>query len=442
MYGLITYIALLAWFPSYLTVSVGTIDFTVRRILILAIFVRLLAQPNLTRQFRVILLDKFVVVYFVAQILVGVTASDTVSFFINRAGAFLDMILPYFAVRMIITTKDKYLALLKSVLIIAAPLAIVGFYQCLTGDNPFGFLKRYYAWAADDSYIPIRRGRFFRADVTFSVSIMFGLFFAMLMPCCVGVLRTLRKGRIFCWAGLGLMGLGVFSSMSSGPMLAFFLSVTFIALYHYRRYWKLAAILAVMLCLSVEIISNRHFYDVLGGFTLNPATAWYRSKLIDVALLEGGMSGHWIMGYLGSDVNPNWGGMIDGRPIDIVNHYICVLYMYGLAGLIPFLAMIITAAKSLIQAFRISLSHEDKLLIWCLAAAFFAIVMTLSTVSLFGPPTSIFYMVLGFCGVIPVVVKTANLQIRAQHYRLFSSYPENKLGTTGTGELDELKMYI
>jgi hypothetical protein len=48
--------------------------------------------------------------------------------------------------------------------------------------------------------------------------------------------------------------------------------------------------MVVSLYAVVEIISNRHFYDVFGDFTVNPVTAWYRSRLIDVALFEGGMS--------------------------------------------------------------------------------------------------------------------------------------------------------
>ena len=35
IYSLVLYIAVLAWYPSYLSVPVGTIDFTVTRIVIL-----------------------------------------------------------------------------------------------------------------------------------------------------------------------------------------------------------------------------------------------------------------------------------------------------------------------------------------------------------------------------------------------------------------------
>ncbi|GAH01346.1 unnamed protein product, partial [marine sediment metagenome] len=189
-------------------------------------------------------------------------------------------------------------------------------------------------------YRPVSRLGFFRADVVFSHSIMYGLFFAMLGPVCAGILRGAKKYKYetLCWVGVGLMGVGVFSSMSSGPILAGLLSILFIAVYRWRKYWKPIVIIIIVMCGSVEIISNRHFYDVLGGFTLNPGTAWYRSKLIDVALFEGGMSGHWLAGY-GYNAEPGWKDKIDGRDhTDIVNHYLLILSRYGLVGLLPFLA--------------------------------------------------------------------------------------------------------
>jgi hypothetical protein len=405
VYGLIVYIAALAWYPSYLTVPIGTIDFTVQRIVILAIFAKLFLQPDLPKRFKFIWLDKLIIIYFGAEILAGLTtASSQEAFLENRGGAMFDMILPYFAVRMIVRDKQQYLILLKAILVIAAPLAIVGFYQCLTGNNPVGFLKKYYAWGPGANYVPIPRSGFFRADVTFPMSIMYGLFFGMFGPVCVGILKSIRKNKPLYWIGLGLMGIGVFSSMSSGPLLAGSLSALFIAFYRWRKYWKPIVAIIIIMCSSVEIISNRHFYDVLGGFTLDPGTAWYRSKLIDVALFEGGMSGHWLTGY-GYDIDPGWGPKIDGRDFtDTVNHYLLVLHSYGLVSLLPFLAMNIAVIKRLINAYKASISDSDRWLVWCLSAGFFGLAGALMSVSLFGQPTTIYYMMIGYAGVMPTII--------------------------------------
>jgi hypothetical protein len=404
IYSLVVYIAALVWYPSYLSVQVGTVDFTVQRIVILAIFVKLFLQTDLAGRFKFIWLDKIIIIYFIAQVISGATTAHSLMAFLeNRAGVMFDMVLPYFAVRMIIHDKRRYLFLLKAILVITAPLAMVGFYQCLTGNNPFGFLKKYYAWMSVASYQPVSRDGFYRADVVFSHSIMYGLFFAMLGPVCAGILHIDGKNRTFYFVGLLLMCVGVFSSMSSGPWLATLLAVCFIALYSYRRYWKVALVTIILMCVTVEIISNRHFYEVIDRFTFSGQTAWYRSRLIEVALYEDGMSGHWLTGY-GYDVDPGWGPKIDGRNFtDTVNHYLLVLQSYGLVGLLPFLAMNIAVIKRLINAYKASISNSDRWLVWCLSAGLFGLAGALMSVSLFGQLFTIYYMMIGFAGVMPAI---------------------------------------
>jgi hypothetical protein len=360
-------------------------------------------------RFKFIWLDKLVVIYFLCEILVGTfTAQSLTTFWENRAGAVLDTVLPYFAVRMIVQDKQQYLALLKGILVVAAPLAMIGFYQCLAGKNPLGFLQEYGAWGGS-SYTPIVRNGFYRANVVFSHAIMYGLFFAMFGPVCAGVLQSVGRHRTFYSATLGLMGVGVFSSMSSGPILAGLLSILFIAIYPWRKYWKAITIIAILICGSVEIISNRHFYDVLGGFTLSPETAWYRSRLVDVALFEGGMSGHWLTGF-GYDADPGWGPVLDGRnDTDMVNHYLLVLCQYGLIGLLLFLAVNVMVAKRLVDAYRVSTDSSDKWLVWYLSAALFGLWGAFMSVSLFGQPTTVYYVIMGFAGVMPTIVGSKRL---------------------------------
>ncbi|MHC4543148.1 MAG: hypothetical protein ACYTDW_00085 [Planctomycetota bacterium] len=402
-HGIVVYLAALAWYPIYLTIPVGTIDFTVCRIVIIAIYAKLLFGRELPYRFKFIWLDKLIIIYFVCQIIAGLQTMPVGRFLENRGGAIFNQVLPYFAVRISFTRKEQYLSLLKSILVIAAPLSLIGFYQCLTGRNPVGYLQQYAAFGAARNYVAISRIGFYRANVTFGETIMFGLFFAMLGPMCGGLLRNVRRNKWLYFGGIGLMALGVFSSMSSGALLAALLASVFILFYRYRRYWKPVTMVIILMCGSVEIISNRHFYDVLGGFTINPATSWYRSRLIDVALFEGGMSGHWLVGYGLRD--PGWGPRIEGfERTDVVNHYIVVLACYGLVGLVPFIAIIGAAIRQIVIAFRRSTLDSEKWFIWCLSGSMFGILPAMMTVSLFGPAITVFYIMLGFCGVMPKLV--------------------------------------
>lgn len=411
IYGLIVYIAAFAWYPTYLSAQVGTIDFTASRIIILAIFAKLFLQTDLPGRFKFIWLDKLVIIFFGVQILVGATtARPLMAFLENRGGQVFDKVLPYFAVRMIIRNKQQYLALLKAVLIIAAPLAIVGFYQCMTGHNPVGFLKQYRAWEGLSKYdLPKPRAGFFRANVTFFHCIMYGLFFAMFGPVCAGLLRHVRKDKFAYTVGAGLMGVGVLCSLSAGPVLGAILAILFIALYFYKRYWKIALVIVILMCGMVEIISDRHFYEAVDRFTFSKQTAWYRVRLIEVALFEEGMSGHWLTGF-GWNVESGWMRKIypdapwHNTVTDMANHYLSVLCSYGLVGLVPFLAMNIAAFKKLVDSYKISIYDSDKWLVWCLLAGLFGLVCALMSVTLEGQATTVYYMMLGFAGVMPAIV--------------------------------------
>jgi hypothetical protein len=406
IYALIVYLASVVWYPAYCTVKLGTIDFSVSRMVVMVLYAKILLGTDLAKRFRWIWLDKIMLIYFAAQIVSNFGAPSLSELLENRAGAAFDMLLPYFAVRLIVQDRRQYLTLLKGVLIIAAPLAIMGFYQCVTGHNPVGFLRRYHAWNVKSvtlGYVPRMRYGFYRADVTFPMSIMYGLFFAMLGPVCCGLLRKGGTIKLLCFAGVILMGIGVFASMSSGPYLAAVIAAMFIAFYRFRRYWKLVLGTIIVMSLAVEIISNRHFYDVLCRFTLSESASWYRSKLITVAF-DGGMSGHWIAGY-GYNVDPGWGPRIDGRAYtDLVNYFIEHLARFGLIGFIPFILMNVAVVKRLVDAAKVSFYESDKWLVWCLAAGFCGLGAAMMSVSLFGEPTTVYYLMIGFAGVMPKLV--------------------------------------
>jgi hypothetical protein len=411
IYGLIVYIAAFAWYPTYLAVPVGTIDFTARRIVILVIFAKLFLQTDLPGRFKFMWLDKLVIIYFGTKILLGATTVQFLMPFLeNCGGQVFDMVLPYFAVRMIIRNKQQYLTLLKAVVIIAAPLAIVGFYQCMTGHNPVGFLKQYRAWEGLSKYdAPKARAGFFRANVIFFHCIMYGLFFSMFGPICAGLFRHVRKNKFAYTVGAGLMGVGVLCSLSAGPVLGAILAILFIALYFYKRYWKIALVIVILMCGMVEIISDRHFYEVVDRFTFSKQTAWFRVRLIEVALFEEGMSGHWLTGF-GWNVEPGWMRKIypddpwRNTVTDMSNHYLKILSSYGLIGLVPFLAMNIAAFKKLVDSYKISIYDSDKWLVWCLSAGLFGTMCALMSVGLEGQATTVYYMMIGFVGVMPAIV--------------------------------------
>jgi len=397
VYGLAVYIILSMWYPYYVgTVKVGTIDFSAGRIVIIALFLKILFATDLAGKFKVVWLDRLVVILFLAEVAAGFTTTEPMKLIEYRSGDFFDMALPYFAVRLIITTKEHYISLLKAIAWSAAVLAVLACYESLTGHNLVQFGR----------YLPapeIRMNFFYRAQTTFHHPIYFGVFCGMAGAVCLGLVKNARNNAFLYTILVVLIFTGAFWSMSSGGLLAMIAAIGFICFYRFRRRWKEGIAGLVLMCLLVEVISNRHFYSVIDRFTFNASTAWYRSKLFEVAFFEGGMSGHWITGY-GME-EPGWGLKIDMRDhTDMVNHYLLELCRYGLVGFIPFCAVIITAIKRLLNGFWLLTNDEDTWLIWCVAGGLASVLLAFNSVSLFGQPMTMFFMMFGFCVVLPSVL--------------------------------------
>lgn len=401
VYGLAVYAILSMWYPYCVgTVSVGTIDFSVGRIVIIALFAKIFLDTDIASKFKVIWLDRLIVILFVAEVIAGFTTTEPMKLIEYRLGDFFDMALPYFAVRLIIRKREHVIRLLKIIAWSVALLAIFGIYESLTGQNLLKLGRSLGAPA-------IRLNYFHRAQTTFRVCIYYGVFSAMVGVLSMGLLKNLRKNKFIYRILIGLIFLGAFSSMSSGAQFTMVGGLAFVGFYRYRRNWRVAIIGMVLMCGLVEIISNRHFYSVIGRFTFSGGTAWYRARLFEVVFFEGGMSGHWLTGF--GFAEPGWGLKIDGRDwTDMCNHYLLQLSRYGLIGFIPFCVVIIAAVKKLFEGFWRMESDKDKWLIWCVAGGMMGVLLAFHTVSLFGQPMIMLFIIFGFCVAAPSIVAKNN----------------------------------
>jgi hypothetical protein len=232
------------------------------------------------------------------------------------------------------------------------------------------------------------------------MSIMFGLFFAMMGPICTGLWGyTKRKGLLI--AGLGLMLVGMLSSVSSGPWLAGIVACGVMAFYPLRRYWKVALVFIVLFLAAIDVASNRRWYHVLASYsTLDAGTAYYRIGLMEEAL-GGGMSGHWLVGYgmvgQGGTQSFNW------KHRDIVNHYILILVRYGLLALVPFVAAVTAGFFRLTRALGHAVQENARWLAWTVMATLVGILAAMFSVSLFGQPGNLFYILLALAAGMPLI---------------------------------------
>ncbi|MFC1512250.1 hypothetical protein ACFL5H_03545 [Candidatus Latescibacterota bacterium] len=406
--GLMVYFIGLCWYPQPLVIDIATVEFSLSRILMFPLMLSILSRSKLISGLKWNLLDTLVIAYVIGKI-IAVSQNEPLMAFIVREGAgFIDSILPYFMARIIITTKEKLLFFIKSLVIIGIPLSIMGVYQSITGNNPFIFFSQYYGWGFAGHEVSLMRHGFYRANVNFLVAISFGLFLAGIAVLCLGLWYKQvwsRKRIILCFV---LLLLGVYSSMSSAPYFSIMVSILVLTCFPLKRYRVPILFMVVVSIVFLEYYSNRHWYEVFDRLAYSGETAYYRVGLINEAF-GGGMDGYWIQGYgyvgggPGSDnTNFNWVHK------DLVNIYINILARYGLLGLFPFLGINFLYYKRLYLACSIIRTNADLWLIWCILSTLVGWNVALLTVSPMDQVNTLLFVIIGISTNLPSIIVSSN----------------------------------
>jgi hypothetical protein len=262
-------------------------------------------------------------------------------------GRGLDTVLMYFVVRYSVTSVENLKELGSWLGLVAIIMGTLGIVETITTRTPYEGMEAFRTWswiAKEDQF----RYGFLRAKGSTDVHIYFGIAMMLL----TGILWSINKG--FPWRRIGawsiLLGvLGTLSSMSSGPWLGCILMFLF-GFYRFRpTLIRPSLYIIVAMSLFLEVASNRHFYNLIDYLALDPHTAWYRTRLIEVAVTH--VSDFWLIG-VGSNWPHHWGPILDGRNhVDVVNHFLIVALYGGLPAMFLYIASHYHAVKYVI-AFR------------------------------------------------------------------------------------------
>ena len=403
LYGLCIYFAAMLLYPAFLTLKIGPVDFNVGRILILVLYAKLILQTTVLQQFRWTILDKMVVVVFVTKTLALFTNAPVQPVLEHESGVVVTVLLPYIAIRAIITTKQDFFILVQTLIGVGLVLAVLGAYESLTGNNPMGFMKSYDAWQPREHRMINRLG-LHRADVSFGNYLAFGLYFAAMLPLSL----MLRGNQVKLLSKLfvaSLLLVGAISSMSSAPLFAIAFSGAFLFFFPFRMFAPLLIVMTVIVCVFLEFYSNRHFYEVPSRLALDQATVYDRVGLYEEAF-GGGMSGHWITGYgyVGLGPGQKYNDDFDWQHIDLLNIYINRLVQAGLVGTIPFLIMNVMYYVYLRRAFVACRTFEDQWMVWCLTATLLGWNLAMQTVGFLGNLESLLFSWIALAGCMPAII--------------------------------------
>jgi hypothetical protein len=371
----------LLW-PEYLRVPLGVVQMSVPRFVALALIVRHLGRIGILRRTPV---DFFVVLGYILSVVAVVAADANPRLVTSTIGRGLDTVVMYFAARLCLATFDDIKDMRWPLVLTALSVGAMAGLEAWT--------KRFlYGWAyfgAGNPEVEIGEGRggvgqarwgMMRAQLATAHPIYFGV----AMTIVVGYILMLRQSlsTVVWWAALAGAAAGVFFCLSSGPWTAAFLLVLLLPFYKATWLIKPAIGATILLCILLELVTNRHFYHLICYIGLSNATAWYRVRLLEVAFKY--LPEYWLFGYGGRSFE-HWGLEIDGRFfIDCVNNYVLIAAMSGVPTMLCYLGAKIAAVWCIAKAWR-RYDPSQRWIVFTIVATLLAVALAECSVSVFGP---------------------------------------------------------
>lgn len=385
----IVIMSMMLW-PEFLRIPIGLAEMSVPRLVALVLLIKYFIVGQ-HRGMGYGKLDTLVIFLWVYTVLATLLAGAEFFHVSQMIGRGFDTVLMYFLARMTVRSPEDVKGLYTGLAITAVCMGLLGVYEAAGYASPYALLTDYRLWLWYDKDDEYRYG-FLRAKGSTLIHIYFGMAMMLFMGF-IWSLRGYVKSRAVFVIALSSALLGVLSSMSSGPWLACIALIIFVWFEKHPRLIKPGIYLAIAISIFFEIISNRHFYNLIDYLALDPQTAWYRTMLLEVAFSQ--WREYWLVG-VGSNWPHHWGEILDGRDhIDVVNHFLIVALYGGLPALLMYLATHYLAMKKVIYAWGNDLYAPRRYMLFVLAAALIALDFSSMSVGLFGPPLLLSNILLG-----------------------------------------------
>ncbi len=278
-----------------------------------------------------------------------------------------------------------------------------------TGDNPYFEIQKYgILWAGPTNFGRDMRKflgeMYYRASSPFMQCIMFGWFFAMLIPMCTNLF--FEKKSLFPWVlAWCVLPVGAISAVAAGPMMFMAFSLFMLAMFPFRRFGKIAFWGCVIAYCVTYPMSNRSLMQIIANQGMDPTSSWYRVGLQDQVLSRGAMAGHWLAGY-GTEVPASIGHFHD-----LCIHWVSILVFTGILGLVGFYGFLAALFHVLWKAKNKATSVQDQWLLWSLLSTMLASLLAMLVVSVFAEMYYIYHMLLALVANSPRLVGSATRQV-------------------------------
>lgn len=380
--------SMLLW-PEYLRIPVGLAQMSVPRIMALVLIARLLLRGGKPPTWCWV--DWLVAGEWAWELLATVLMNAESQHLTYMIGRVFDTVCMYFAARLVLRSRADYAAMIPWLSTTAVVMGVFGAIESAASWSPYTRLFELGGVGWFDKENEYRYG-FLRAKASTGHAIYFGL--AMILV--TGMLLSMRSlsrwgGPL--WIVIALGTLGVLSSMSSGPQMALVILMITGSFIFARVLIRPTLVCLFLLCVMVEAAANRHFYQLIDYLALSGETAWYRTRLLEVAV--GHLSEYWLLGF-GGRTPHYWALEIDGRlHVDLVNQYVIVATNGGLLALAAYLGTIVGSIRAAARVAKQRADPAASQVGFLFVCVLLAIALATMSVGLFGPPMLLTNVLMG-----------------------------------------------
>lgn len=380
-------ISMLVW-PEFIRVPIDIVQMSVPRFVAIALLIKFMSKGR-HRKINFGKADTLAILLWAWTIFATLVADAAMSQVTQMIGRGFDTLLMYFVARLAFVNREDVYGLFGALGLAAIVMCAAGTYEAITWTSPY---HKYTDGNLRVSEFSEVRYGMLRAQASTLNSIYFGMAM-MLVAGLIWSIRGYVNRQFFLKVVLTAALVAVLSSLSSGPWMAIAALFGINLFFIWPNLIKPALRLFLVLIIFVEIFSNRHFYDLIDHLALESQTAWYRARLLEIAVSQ--WRDYWIVG-VGSNWPHHWAQLLDRRPIiDVVNNFVIIALYGGLPALFMYLSMHVIAIRRSIAAFQADEDTARRKLLFGLAATLLALDFSSMSVGLFGPALALSFILVG-----------------------------------------------
>ena len=390
-YSLVPLVVAATTLPMAQRVVIAGADFTMIRLLLLAYLLRFLLRGEWSG-FTWNRLDTAVILWTISGTTVMTLHYGSVDVFVNRLGWSYDILLGYFAGRVLLRGWDDVLGVSKSVAIISIPMAAVFLYEWTTQYNLF------HIFGGVPEITSVREGRV-RCRGPFAHAIIAGTFWAAMLPLIWMLWSGEQRRRILVVVATASAFIIIASTASATPLLSAMAAVGGAALFvlRHRRTQMWVGLIVVLIILHYFVMQAPVWHlisrvDIVGG-----SQGWHRYIILDTFI------NHFSDWYLSGYATPtDWRWQMR----DITNQFIIQGVLGGLLTLAIFIFVLVLAfgnvgrrlAEIEGQGFGGDAMLEWRL--WLVGVMVFVHVVTFTGLSYFGQMNILWHLQLAMAGAV------------------------------------------